>query len=301
MDRHTILFTTDKRQRHLGELLFGKKHTCSFEECMRESKQLFENTIGKVQKIYVFPTPVSKLSKEPKLVQKIKDELEKESLLMQWGCKRQEPSIVFGGAFTSDWLEFFEINHISYVDFMKLEDVVEGNAQITAEGVIAEVLNVSPFSIEGQNVIVTGYGHCAKPIAKKLKTLGANVIVVARKELARQEAEKEGYEVADFVKVQEFAKDCTTLINTVPALVITEEILKKLSKDAVVIDIASKPGGVDFASAKELGIFAKLALGLPAVYTTKSSAKLFEKVISECALLKEYEREDKAWIFQIII
>ena len=92
-----------------------------------------------------------------------------------------------------------------------------------------------------------------------------------------------------------------TIINTVPSLVITQDILESMSKEAVILDIASKPGGTDFVYAAEKGISAKLALGLPGIYSTKSSALSYKKAILTHAPLQDVKEGEESWIFQIII
>ena len=96
-------------------------------------------------------------------------------------------------------------------------------------------------------------------------------------------------------------KEVKTIINTVPAPVITESYIRALPADALIIDIASKPGGTDFDAAKRFGITARLSLGLPGIYTTTSSALLLKQAISKYAPLPKNVSEDKLWIFQIII
>jgi len=91
------------------------------------------------------------------------------------------------------------------------------------------------------------------------------------------------------------------VINTVPALVLTEDAIRRMPQNSLIIDIASKPGGTDFEAAKRYGVTAKLALGLPGIYTTTSSAMLLKNAISKYAPLQENISEDKSWIFQIVI
>lgn len=74
------------------------------------------------------------------------------------------------------------------------------------------------------------------------------------------------------------------LINTVPAPVITELIIRELPKDAYLLDIASKPGGVDFKSAKEYGIAAELLLGIPGRYAPMESACILARAIERFSL-----------------
>lgn len=286
MDRHTIIFTTDDRQRQLGELLIGEKISCTWED--------YENKYGKckkVQRVFVLPTPVNKLDKNNEIVEKLKLELINEKAQIQ----------VFGGAITKPWQQFLEEKEITYVDFMTLDDVIEGNAQITAEAVLAEALQMSLYSLAEQTVLVTGYGRCARPIADKLARIGATVIVAARSKCAKEEATMKGYKVCDISQIAQMAPCCEMFINTVPAMIFTSDIIQKMTKDARILDIASKPGGTDFEAAERYEIKAKLALGLPGIYSTRSSAKLLEKAMLRYAPLQQQERGEQSWIFQIII
>ena len=63
---------------------------------------------------------------------------------------------------------------------MRDEIVTEENAVATAEGVIAELVNHSPYNIEEAKIIVTGYGCCGRAVAARLKALGARVTVISR-------------------------------------------------------------------------------------------------------------------------
>ncbi len=53
------------------------------------------------------------------------------------------------------------------------------------------------------------------------------------------------------------------VINTVPARILGEEALADLRPGCLVIDLASKPGGVDFEAAARLGVKVIWALSLP--------------------------------------
>lgn len=302
MDRHIIILTTDKRQAALGKLLSGQRFQCSWEEYKREEI---------CEKIYVLPTPVSKLDKFPQMKGDIRKELV--------NCKG--PLFVFAGAVNNEWMDFLESNGIAYVDFMQLPEVVEGNAIITAEATVAEILLVSKKSICQQRILVTGYGCCGKPIASLLAAMGAEVFVAARREEVRDEIRRDGFEAVEFFSVwetapedssvlgtatgvaciQDVVAEMDTVVNTVPALVITEEIIEKMSKESLIVDIASSPGGTDFVAAEKHQVTAKLALGLPGIYTTTSSAELLKNAISKYAPLQKDVREDRQWIFQIII
>lgn len=287
MDRQIIVLTADKRQEKLLELLEGDKISYAWEESVSKS--------AVCEKIYVLPIPVTKLDKNTRLKEKLKQELINMSLREAVSLK------VFGGVFDGEWQTFLDEYQIPYWDFMKLPEVVEGNGWITAEATIAEVLQLGERSIYGQKILVTGYGCCGEKIAKLFARLGANVTVVARREEVRNIAKKDGFLAIGFEELPKALVDISTVINTVPALVLTEDAIRRMPQNSLIIDIASKPGGADFEAAKRYGVTAKLALGLPGIYTTTSSAMLLKNAISKYAPLQENISEDKSWIFQIVI
>ncbi len=275
MDRHTIVLTADERQEKLVALLEDEKELC--------------------EKVYVLPIPVTKLDGNPVVKENLKQELIRNR-------KKQGTSIkVFGGVIDAEWKTFLEGLEIPYWDFMKLPEVVEGNAWITAEATVAEVLQLSDYSINGQKIVVTGYGCCGEKIAKMFYKLGAEVIVAARRASVREEIQKDGFQAIDFEDLASSLLDVSTVINTVPAMVLTEDCIRCMPRGALILDIASKPGGTDFEAAKKYGVVAKLALGLPGIYSTSSSALLLKNAISKYAPVKESNSEEKLWIFQIVI
>lgn len=285
MDRHTVIFTADKRLSDLGTLLTGRRVSCSWDEYRRKT-----GSGSCAEYVYVLPTPVSKLENCRHIKRQLKEELTVGKVI----C-------VFGGMFDEEWKAFFRENHIPFVDFLEVEAVVALNAQITAEAVLAEILQLSPWSVKGQKIMVTGFGACARPIAEKLSDLGADITVVARSSKARRKARESGYRTCDFSTWNQIVGTANTIVNTVPALVVTKEIIEKMSKETMILDIASKPGGTDFESAKECQISTKLALGLPGIYSTKSSALALRSAMWEYAPLQDLKRGEQSWIFQIII
>ena len=59
------------------------------------------------------------------------------------------------------------------------------------------------------------------------------------------------------------AAEADIIFNTVPAVILDKGVLSGLKRDCLVVDLASKPGGVDFETAKELGVQIIWALSLP--------------------------------------
>ena len=270
MEQQVILLISDMRQVYLAELLTKKgyhvrcldiRNTGILTEQLKKLGYFLDDA-----RMLILPIPVSKILDQAVLHEILNKDLKKETL-------------VFGGCFNEEQQEIFKQRGIRYLDFMKDVTVTQENAVATAEGVIKELIEHSPYNIEGAKIIVTGYGNCGMPIASKLRSLGARVTVLARRREVRKKAKTDGFYAADFAFGPEEAMGAVMLVNTVPAPVVTDLIIKELPGDAYILDIASGPGGTDFACAKEYGIRAEQALGLPGKYAPKESAYILERAI----------------------
>ena len=69
------------------------------------------------------------------------------------------------------------------------------------------------------------------------------------------------------------------IINTVPAQVLGEAALEDVSSDCLIIDLASRPGGVDFESAAALGLKVIWALSLPGKVAPLSSGQIIRDTV----------------------
>ena len=63
------------------------------------------------------------------------------------------------------------------------------------------------------------------------------------------------------------------IFNTIPAVILTNDVLARTNPAVTILDIASEPGGVDFAAAKELSRSARKCPSLPGKYAPLSSAR----------------------------
>lgn len=289
MAGNTAIFVTDTRQRYIADYLSGTVQTYDWK--LKYDEDEAGKLLGSCDWI-VLPTPVAKLDKHAKAAKILKDDLTK---------NKREERIVFGGAFTDSWRTFLEEEGITCVDLMKNEQVALKNARITAEATVAEILKYSGYSIYGQKIIVAGYGRCGREVANLLKAMGAKVTVLARNANVRKQAQAEGHVAVDFSYGPEEVYGARTIVNTVPATVLKEPMIKEMHPDTVILDIASRPGGADLAAAEVHGIQVIPALGLPGIYTTKSSAKILAEAIQEYAMPEQDRKEERSWIFQIVI
>ena len=137
--------------------------------------------------------------------------------------------------------------------------------------------------------MVLGLGKVGSALAQRLKALGAEVAVCVRKSRDIALAESYGYRAITFDRLAAEAGHFTVIYNTVPELVVDKNVLKSVTSDALVVDLASAPGGVEFDFAKECGIKTVQALSLPGKVAPETSAETMAKVIFN--ILKELAGE----------
>ena len=122
-------------------------------------------------------------------------------------------------------------------------------------------------------MLVTGFGRIGRVLCRLLVAMGAQVTVAARKYSDFAWIGIFGAKAVHTDSLAEASAQADLVFNTVPSLLFDQKVLSALPKEAVVIDLASKPGGVDFAAAGRLGVKTIWALSLPGKVAPISSGE----------------------------
>ena len=152
---------------------------------------------------------------------------------------------------------------LTLYDYFAREELAVANAVPTAEGAIQIAMEELPITLHGARALVIGYGRLGRALAPRLAGLGARVSVAARKYADLAWAESFGFGTEHTGQLRPWLCGYDLVINTVPARVLGEAELAELRPDCLVIDLASKPGGVDLDAAARLGKKVVWALSLP--------------------------------------
>lgn len=179
---------------------------------------------------------------------------------------------LYGGVFSKDFKDFLTTSHIYFHDFMEQEEVILYNSIATAEGTIACAITNSPINLHDSSCLILGYGRCGITLAHKLKLLSKNVTISARSKEQLASAHTSLFNTIPLNELDQNICEFDFIFNTIPSLVLTRDLLIATKPSVVIIDIASNPGGVDFAYAKELNRYTNLYLGIPGKVSPKSSA-----------------------------
>lgn len=194
-------------------------------------------------------------------------------------CHIKPNQIVFGGKLDTSFCAALAEKNIICHDYAEREEFSILNAIPTAEGAIEIAIRELPFTLHGSNCLVIGYGRIAKVLCHSLAGLGAQVSAAARKESDRTWMQTFGYKPIHTKDLTEHISQFQVIINTVPQVLLTRDVLRQIKQDALIIDLASRPGGVDFESAKELGLKVIWALSLPGKVAPQSAANIICKAI----------------------
>lgn len=170
-------------------------------------------------------------------------------------------------------------SNINMLDIMKREELAVLNAISTAEGAIQIAINETQKNVHGNNVLVLGFGRIGKILSKMLDGIGAKVACEARKTTDLAWIKAYGYEPINLIELKENLNRFDIIINTIPFVVLDKEMLKVVKKDALIIDLASNPGGVDKQAIKELGIKFNWALSLPGKVSPITSAEFMKETL----------------------
>ena len=160
---------------------------------------------------------------------------------------------------------------------MDCDEIAIYNSIPTAEGTIYYIMKNTQHTIHGANIHVIGAGRCGETLAKSLRNLGAKVSVSSRnpKLVARLFASG----IQTVALDGSILREADVIVNTIPAMMLDKQKLALVKKDIYVADIASAPGGVDFTSARKLGVKADLLPALPGIVAPKTSAAYLAKFI----------------------
>ncbi len=168
-------------------------------------------------------------------------------------------------------------------DYNTLDDYALLNAVPTAEGAIKLCIENTPFTLWETKVLVIGYGRVGKVLANRLKALGAEVTVSARKPSDFALIKAIGFNLANTVLLNERPLNYRVIFNTVDFPVLKDESFKNTPCKCI-IDLSSK-GGFNLKAAQEQGIIAIKAPGLPGITAPETAGEILAETVTKLIVL----------------
>ncbi|TCL61796.1 dipicolinate synthase subunit A [Hydrogenispora ethanolica] len=175
--------------------------------------------------------------------------------------------------------EDLKSREIPVIEYAEDDEIAILNSIPTAEGAVQIAMEELPITIHGSTVLVLGFGRVGVTVARTFRALGARVIVAARRPALLARAIEMGCATVSGAGLAEAVSGADIIINSVPAMVLTADLLAQAAPDVLIIDLASSPGGVDFEAAARLNIKAKLYPGLPGIVAPETAGAILASSI----------------------
>lgn len=197
--------------------------------------------------------------------------------------------LIFTGSVSSEILRKFKLYNIEILDIMKNEEFAVLNAIPTAEETIRIIIDNTKKVLHNTNCLIMGYGRIGKVLAKKLNSLSVKVECLVSDNIEKTWCRVEGYNYIEFENIKnksDLLKKYDIIINTIPKIILTDE-LKEIRKDTLIIDLASKPYGIDRSIVKQENLNFIEALGLPGKSAPITVAENMYEVIKNTILKRQ--------------
>lgn len=193
--------------------------------------------------------------------------------------------VLIAGGITPEVYGMANDEYIEIIDIMKREELAVLNTIATAEGTIQIAIENTNKILHGSEILILGFGRIGKVLARKLLGLSAKVTCAARKDEDMAWIQAYGHKATNINSIGENLKQYDIIINTVPHMILTEENLKYVKKECLLIDLASNPGGIDKKAVKDNKLKFVWALSLPGKVAPITSAEFIKDTIYN--ILKE--------------
>lgn len=187
--------------------------------------------------------------------------------------------LIVGGRMDEETVMAIRAHALRWRDYFDREELMVANAIPTAEGAMQIAMERMPVTLHSCRALVVGHGRIGRILADRLRGMGAFVTVAARRYEQLAWAEAEGCTPQRSKDLAGWLCGYDVIFNTAPAAILTRELLADLRPGCVIIDVASEPGGVDLEAARELGIEAVWARGLPGKVAPVTAARAIRQTI----------------------
>lgn len=187
--------------------------------------------------------------------------------------------ILISGMIPDKYEKILKENKNYVIDLLKNEDYIIFNAKITVEGIIKYLIENTKTSLFNSKILVLGYGRIGKILCNVLKSFTENIYCVTYSKEETEIARANTINVILEEDLEKFLKNFEIIINTVPKIILDSKKLNMLYKEAFVLDVASKPGGIDQDFAQKSKINYMWKLGIPSEISPIECAKKIQNEI----------------------
>ena len=202
--------------------------------------------------------------------------------------------LLLSGSMSKKWQPMLEKQDINLILTAEMDELALYNAVPTAEGAVEVAMRESAITVAGSKALVSGFGRCGLPLARLLAAMNAHVTVAARRRDVLALADVLGFNTVTFENLSDVVAEFDFIFNTVPAPILTADVLANAKKTAVLIDIATAPGGSDFSAAQQLGLKNFLLPGLPGKVAPFTAGQILAKIYRDILIESRKKEGERA-------
>lgn len=181
--------------------------------------------------------------------------------------------LLAGGNLPEEISAYCQQQKIACYDFMQSPTLALYNAEITAEGMIAQLLQQTPFILQKKQILLLGYGKCGAALATKLRGMDAIVLVYDHDPVRQALAAAYGFTVLTRKQLSSIADQVDVVVNSVPAPILNGKDYQRFAKHCVLFDLASGTQGLDLELAQQQQLSAYRCPGLPGKIAPKTAGE----------------------------
>lgn len=200
--------------------------------------------------------------------------------------KMKPGSLFTAGIIPKELIEFASEQGVSVFDYAATEEFQILNAEITAEGTVKIALSNGNKTLKDAKVLILGYGRIGKALCNLMSGFHSDFTVTARKVKDLSYILVNGFKGIHTDDIINVIGQFDIIINTIPALILTKEVLDEVREDALIIDLASVPGGTDFDYAQKRGIKTDHALSIPGKFFNHSASSVIYEILHNKSILE---------------
>lgn len=191
--------------------------------------------------------------------------------------------LIFSGIKTPKLDEILKNGQKKAFFLMKDKEVIKDNVIPTVEGILADIITNTDITIKNANILVIGYGNIGKYLVETLNHLKANTIVSIKEDYDKYLLDQKNiYNIFsnDIQKMNKVLEKTDIIINTVPSLVLDKNYIDNINNNAYILDVSSRPHGIDKEALIKKDINFKIYLGIPSKIAPKTSGLILSKKIN---------------------
>lgn len=281
-----LIIGGDNRQNFMADYFEHRGKTVSVYGVPETEKRAnvisLSNAVKEAEAI-ILPLPLSKDGKRIFSIVPFKESID------DIAGETKSDQFIFGGMLNSSLFNKLSKKESKVFDYFRRDEVSILNSIPTVQGILKTIFDNVNYTVHSSKCAVFGYGKTGKVTASTLKSLGADVTVCVRKYSDIAIANANSINSCLINEFHAIASRYDILINTVPSVVIDKNILIKLNKNCLIIDVASAPYGTDFAFAEKLGIKALQCPSLPGKTAPKTAGEIIAVGIMNILKEEGYE------------